>query len=145
MPSETLSVPVPRAHCVPTTVDTDGQRAVLAVKRLGELPADGLVFPSPKGHWARRSNYRRNLFDPPPPQRAGPDEPTGAGSGRSTRCATCSPPGPLPSPAPGPDSLGEQVETIYVDIDYEILSHFSSHLYQSPNKAIEELGFDPIP
>lgn len=44
-----------------------------------------------------------------------------------------------------PDDLGEQVETIYVDIDYEILNHFSSHLYQSPNKAIEELvtnGFD---
>jgi hypothetical protein len=44
-----------------------------------------------------------------------------------------------------PDQLGEQVETIYVDIDYEILNHFSSHLYQSPNKAIEELvtnGFD---
>jgi integrase len=31
---------------------------------VGELPADGLLFPSPKGHWARRSNYRRNLFDP---------------------------------------------------------------------------------
>lgn len=44
-----------------------------------------------------------------------------------------------------PDDLGESVETIYVDIDYEILNHFSSHLYQSPNKAIEELvtnGFD---
>jgi hypothetical protein len=44
-----------------------------------------------------------------------------------------------------PDDLGEPVETIYVDIDYEILNHFSSHLYQSPNKAIEELvtnGFD---
>jgi integrase len=38
--------------------------ASLVERRLGELPADGLVFPSPKGHWARRSNYRRNLFDP---------------------------------------------------------------------------------
>jgi integrase len=38
--------------------------AAMVERRLGELPADGLVFPSPKGHWARRSNYRRNLFDP---------------------------------------------------------------------------------
>lgn len=33
-------------------------------RRLAELPEDGLLFPSPKGQWARRSNYRRNLFDP---------------------------------------------------------------------------------
>jgi integrase len=38
--------------------------AAMVERRLGELPADGLLFPSPKGHWARRSNYRRNLFDP---------------------------------------------------------------------------------
>ena len=38
--------------------------AALVERRLGELPTDGLLFPSPKGHWARRSNYRRNLFDP---------------------------------------------------------------------------------
>jgi Phage integrase family len=38
--------------------------AALVERRLGELPGDGLLFPSPKGHWARRSNYRRNLFDP---------------------------------------------------------------------------------
>ncbi|MGH9156459.1 MAG: tyrosine-type recombinase/integrase [Acidimicrobiales bacterium] len=38
--------------------------AALVGRRLGELPADGLLFPSPRGQWARRSNYRRNVFDP---------------------------------------------------------------------------------
>jgi len=32
--------------------------------RLRELPPDGLLFPAPRGAWARRSNYRRNVFDP---------------------------------------------------------------------------------
>jgi hypothetical protein len=38
-----------------------------------------------------------------------------------------------------PDDLGKDIDTVFVDIDYEIIDHFSSHLYQSPNKAIEEL------
>jgi integrase len=33
-------------------------------RRLAELGPDAVVFPSPRGHWARRSNYRRNVFDP---------------------------------------------------------------------------------
>jgi integrase len=33
-------------------------------RRLGEVGPDGLVFPSPHGQWARRSNYGRNIWDP---------------------------------------------------------------------------------
>ncbi len=36
----------------------------LLARRLARLPAEGLVFPSPRGSWPRRSNYRRNVFDP---------------------------------------------------------------------------------
>ncbi len=38
--------------------------AVLVERRLAEVPADGLVFPAPRGGWARRSNYGRNTWDP---------------------------------------------------------------------------------
>ena len=38
--------------------------AALVRRRLAELGPDAVVFPSPRGHWARRSNYRRNVFDP---------------------------------------------------------------------------------
>jgi integrase len=44
----------------PSGVDLAG----MVERLLGELPGDGLLFPSPKGQWARRSNYRRNVFDP---------------------------------------------------------------------------------
>lgn len=40
---------------------------------------------------------------------------------------------------------GTKVDEVSLDIDYEIIEHFSQHLYGSPNKAIEELvvnGFD---
>jgi integrase len=36
----------------------------MVARRLRELPADGLLFPSPRGQWARRSNYARNVFHP---------------------------------------------------------------------------------
>lgn len=41
--------------------------------------------------------------------------------------------------------VGEVVDNVSLDIDYQIIQHFSQHLYGSPNKAIEELvanGFD---
>jgi hypothetical protein len=44
-----------------------------------------------------------------------------------------------------PRKLGTPVGTVTLDIDYEIIAHFSRHLYGSPNRAIEELisnGFD---
>ena len=42
-------------------------------------------------------------------------------------------------------NAGTEVDQVEVEIDYAIISHFSKHLYSSPNKAIEELvsnGFD---
>jgi integrase len=38
--------------------------AALVERRLSEIGADGLVFPAPRGGWARRSNYGRNTRDP---------------------------------------------------------------------------------
>ena len=38
--------------------------AALVERRLAELPADGLLFPTPRGRWPRRSNYRRIVFEP---------------------------------------------------------------------------------
>ncbi len=38
--------------------------AALVGRRLAEVGPDGVVFPSPRGQWARRSNYRRNVFHP---------------------------------------------------------------------------------
>jgi integrase len=36
----------------------------LVERRVGELGADDILFPSPRGCWPRRSNYRRNTFEP---------------------------------------------------------------------------------
>lgn len=44
-----------------------------------------------------------------------------------------------------PDVRGAAVDNVVAEIDYAILDHFSSHLYTSPNKAVEGLvanGFD---
>ena len=38
--------------------------AGLVERRLAEVEPGGLMFPSPRGMWARRSNYRRTLFAP---------------------------------------------------------------------------------
>ena len=40
---------------------------------------------------------------------------------------------------------GNVVDQVSLDVDYQIIEHFSRHLYDSPNKAVEELvanGFD---
>jgi Histidine kinase-, DNA gyrase B-, and HSP90-like ATPase len=42
-------------------------------------------------------------------------------------------------------TVGTPVAEVLLDIDYEIIAHFSRHLYGSPNRAVEELvsnGFD---
>jgi Histidine kinase-, DNA gyrase B-, and HSP90-like ATPase len=42
---------------------------------------------------------------------------------------------------------GTEIDTVQVEIDYQILQHFSEHLYASPNKAVEELvtnGYDAL-
>ena len=41
--------------------------------------------------------------------------------------------------------LGDVVGEVVLQVDYQIIEHFSEHLYDSPNKAVEELvanGFD---
>ena len=43
------------------------------------------------------------------------------------------------------DRLGDVVDQVVLQVDYQIIEHFSEHLYDSPNKAVEELvanGFD---
>ena len=43
------------------------------------------------------------------------------------------------------DGLGSVVGEVVLQVDYQIIEHFSEHLYDSPNKAVEELvanGFD---
>lgn len=49
----------------------------LLERRLGEVATDGLVFPSPAGCWPRRSNYRRNVFDPAAQAAGWPRRPDG--------------------------------------------------------------------
>jgi hypothetical protein len=44
-------------------------------------------------------------------------------------------------------AVGVQIDEVVVDIDYEIIEHFSQNLYGSPNKAVEELvanGYDAL-
>jgi integrase len=38
--------------------------SAMVSRRLREVSPDGLLFPSPRGQWPRRSNYRRNVFAP---------------------------------------------------------------------------------
>lgn len=45
------------------------------------------------------------------------------------------------------ETIGSQVDIVWVEIDYAILQHFSKHLYSSPHKAVEELvtnGYDAL-
>src|SRR5690348_9979823 len=44
-----------------------------------------------------------------------------------------------------PDTFDGPIDEVVLEIDYQIIEHFSKHLYGSPNRAIEELvsnGFD---
>ncbi len=54
-----------------------GPMRVANDRRPRELPRDGLLFPAPRGAWARRSNYRRNVFDPAATAAAWPRRPDG--------------------------------------------------------------------
>ncbi|MBW3575940.1 MAG: tyrosine-type recombinase/integrase [Actinobacteria bacterium] len=38
--------------------------APMVERRLAEIAPEDLLFPSPRGCWPRRSNYRRNTFEP---------------------------------------------------------------------------------
>jgi len=48
----------------PATTPGGVDLAALMSRRRAELRPDGLVFPSARGHWPRRSNCRRNVFAP---------------------------------------------------------------------------------
>jgi integrase len=49
----------------------------LVERRVHEIEPDGLVFPAPRGGWARRSNYGRNTLDPAARQAGWPRTPGG--------------------------------------------------------------------
>jgi integrase len=53
-----------RVTMFPATTPGCVDLAAMVERRLKEVGADGLLFPSPQGQWARRSNYGRNVFDP---------------------------------------------------------------------------------
>ena len=62
--------------CTPGSVDLDE----MVERRLAELtdPSE-LMFPAPRGGWARRSNYGRNLWDPACEFVGWPKDPDGSG------------------------------------------------------------------
>ena len=49
----------------------------LVARRVAEVGPTGLLFPSPRGHWPRRSNYRRNTFEPAATAAGWPRRPDG--------------------------------------------------------------------
>jgi len=63
----TLSAPKNRRRrttMYPARTPEGVELASLISRRLRELGPAALLFPAPRGAWARRSNYRRNVFDP---------------------------------------------------------------------------------
>lgn len=75
-----LSAPKNRRRRVtmyPARTPTGVDLSSLISRRLRELPPDGLFFPAPRGAWARRSNYRRNVFDPAATAAGWPRRPDG--------------------------------------------------------------------
>jgi integrase len=53
-----------RMTMFPARTPGDVDLAALVERRLAEINPDGLVFPAPRGGWARRSNYGCNTWDP---------------------------------------------------------------------------------
>jgi len=66
-----------RTTMYPARTPGGAELGALLARRLGELAPDGLVFPSPRGVWPRRSNYRRNTFDPAAEAAGWPRRPDG--------------------------------------------------------------------
>ena len=66
-----------RTTMYPARTPGGAELGALLARRLGELASDGLVFPSPRGAWARRSKYRRNTFDPAADAAGWPRRPDG--------------------------------------------------------------------
>lgn len=53
-----------RTTMYPARTPGGADLAALVTRRLAEVGPGELLFPSPKGCWPRRSNYRRNTFEP---------------------------------------------------------------------------------
>jgi integrase len=53
-----------RTTMYPARTPGGADLAALVARRLAEVGPGDLLFPSPKGCWPRRSNYRRNTFEP---------------------------------------------------------------------------------
>lgn len=66
-----------RSTMYPARTPQGAELGRLLARRLAELPPGGLVFPSPTGKWPRRSNYRRNTFDPAAEAAGWPRRPDG--------------------------------------------------------------------
>jgi integrase len=66
-----------RATMYPARTPGGAELAALLARRLAELGPDGLVFPSPRRAWARRSNYRRSTFEPAAEAAGWPRRPDG--------------------------------------------------------------------
>jgi hypothetical protein len=47
----------------PATTPGDSDLAAMVLRRLREVDDDTMLFPGPRGGWARRSNYGRTLWD----------------------------------------------------------------------------------
>ncbi len=62
----------------PARTPTGTELAPMLERRLDEVGPDGLLFPSPRGHWPRRSTYRRNTFNPAATAAGWPPDPGGA-------------------------------------------------------------------
>jgi integrase len=66
-----------RTTMYPARTPGGAELGALLARRLSEIRPDGLVFPSPRGAWPRRSNYRRNTFDPAADAAGWPRRPDG--------------------------------------------------------------------
>lgn len=66
-----------RTTMYPPRTPGGAELGALLARRLTEIRPDGLVFPSPREAWPRRSNYRRNTFDPAADAAGWPQRPDG--------------------------------------------------------------------
>ena len=99
-PRTAANAPVRDPH--PGGADLDA----LVSRRLGELGLGKLLFPLPKGCWARRSNYRRDTVERRHRRPASPAGPTAGARGRSTpRHVLATWRWPSPAPYRGPINL----------------------------------------
>lgn len=66
-----------RSTMYPARTPEGVELASLVSRRVREIRSDALLFPAPRGGWARRSNYRRNVFEPAAAAAGWPRRPDG--------------------------------------------------------------------